>query len=644
MGEVLAAADVLDLPFGTNGITRLAWETADELHAMALQADGKIVLAGNSGNFINSEFTLARFNYDGSLDSSFGSGGRVTADFGVDQGAGALCMTIQDDGRILAAGHQEVTGADSVGYTYIVMARFNHDGSPDSSFGKGGKVVTDIPGKANELASAITLQKDGRIILGASSGNGENQNYTLLRYTPAGILDTTFGTGGIRTTTFGGTPRAIALQPDGKILLAGDTRQLYETSDFAVARFLSDGKTDTTFGSMGRVLTDFGGFDSATSLGLGSDGRIVVAGNRVVNFKYEPILAQYTAAGSLDTSFGQGGKTILNISDASQGVQGLALLADGRVMIAGFIASGNVGNMALVRLLQNGTPDPAFGVGGMVSIGAGPLYSYGAMAIGLQPDGRVLVAGNSNSQQNERDFLLMRFSNAPSPGVITLEASPITESTAVLHAMVNAGGGDTSVSFEYREDSETDFHPVAASPGTVTGTAETPIVGIIEGLKRNTIYHYRAKGVNVAAAVMGNEPAFRTLTFHEVWRQTYFGSFLNAGPGADSNDFDHDGLVNLMEWSLGLDPAVSSVPPFSVSLTSSGLEFIHPCLLSALQEGVVFTTEWSRDPSGPWSSSGVTETTIAEDSTVRWVKSTIVAEKGNRCFVRLKVETQAGSL
>ena len=626
----------LDLPFGTNGITLLDWETQEELHAMALQADGKIVLAGNSTKKFTSDFTLTRFHPDGRPDLAFGTGGRVTADFAVDDYDGALCVVVQPDGKILAAGHQSAV-INTIGYAYIVLARFNEDGSPDSGFGIQGRVVTDIPGRFSEAARTVVLQPDGKIVVGASSGTGDIINYTLLRYAPAGSLDSTFGTGGIRSTTFRGAPRAMALQPDGKILLAGDANLSYDTGEFALTRFLPDGKTDTAFGSAGRVLTDFGAADTPTGMVLGSDGKILVAGNRVVNFKAEPCLARFHPNGSLDTSFGQAGKTTLSLTDRSLSIQGMAMRGDGRIVLAGTKFLYSLNHAAVVGLLADGAPDPGFGTGGLVDIGNGSQYSYSAGAVAVQADGRVVVAGQSMYFSSYRDFLLMRFSNAPSPGVVAIGASELTISSAKLRALVNAGGAATTVGFEYREQGQSAFLPLTPTPSTVTGMLETPVEMTLAGLKRNTFYSYRATGINSSAAVTGNEPRFKTLSFHEVWREKHFGTYLNAGDGADGNDYDHDGLINLMEWALAQDPKVRNDPPYSLSITQAGLEFTHPRNLSALEDGFVFTTEWTLDPAGPWSGSGVTDTVESESVGSRIVKSTIPVGTEGRCFVRLRL-------
>ncbi|RYD33402.1 MAG: hypothetical protein EOP86_13475, partial [Verrucomicrobiaceae bacterium] len=571
-------------------------------------------------------------------DQEFGTGGRVIADFSTNYYDGASCVVIQPDGKILAAGARLSLDDQSISINNIVLARFHPDGSPDSSFGEAGRVVTDIPGRVNESAEDVILQKDGKILLAAGSGAGSNQFFTLLRYQPDGTLDSTFGNKGIRTTLFEGNPTSMILQPDGKILLGGDTMQVNESCDLAVVRFLPDGKTDTAFGIKGRVLADFGRFDPASSMALADDGRIVMAGNHVENFVYRPALACWLPDGSPDPDFGENGRMSPDLGDAVQNAQTVLLRADGGIMLAVSAVSGNTAYPALAGLLRNGAPDPSFGVGGLLKgIGGEEGYSFSSGLMAGQADGRMVVAGFSSSRTYQHDFFVARFSNAPRPGVVTLNASDVTAGSAMLRAAVNAGGGGTLVTFEYREEGETDFHNAMASPVMVTGTDETTVEATLSGLKRNTVYHYRAKGVNEAAAVTGNEPFFRTLTWLEAWRRTYFGSSRNSGDGADTQDFDHDGLVNLMEWSLGTNPGESSIPPYHLSLTDAGLEFIHPRRLQALEEGILFTVEWSQDPAGPWTSAGVADSVIASDTVVQNVKSLIPMRDMDHCFVRLKV-------
>jgi uncharacterized delta-60 repeat protein len=220
---------------------------------MVEQRDGKIVVAGHS----LSDFSLARYNGDDSLDPTFGSGGKVTTDFGaVEQ---AMALAIQSDGRLIAAGERSTEGDE---IRDIVLARYNWNGTLDVSFGVAGKVTTDLG--SNDVARALVIQGDGRIVVAGNSGTPSSSRFALVRYNTNGTLDGGFGSGGTVFTTFTGADRANALvvQSDGRLVAAGQS-SLSTDDDFALARYNRDGTLDTRFGSGGKVTTDFAGESDA---------------------------------------------------------------------------------------------------------------------------------------------------------------------------------------------------------------------------------------------------------------------------------------------------------------------------------------------------------------------------------------------
>ncbi len=239
-----------DASFGARGtvITDFISNGSDEVHALAIQPDGKIVVAG----FVSQgfDFALARFGQDGSLDPTFGTGGKVISQ---STSYGSLwAVALQPDGKIVVAGESN---------SRVALARYNPDGSLDATFGGGGTVIGVGDGRAN----AIALQPDGKIVVAGDSRSyyvdfadqlRTIKRFALARYNPDGSPDATFGLGGRSTTGFGGDDIAfaLALQPDGKIIVAGESN-----SRVALARYNSDGNLDATFGGGGTVITDFGG-------------------------------------------------------------------------------------------------------------------------------------------------------------------------------------------------------------------------------------------------------------------------------------------------------------------------------------------------------------------------------------------------
>jgi len=263
-------------------------------------------------------------------------------------------------------------------------------GDPDPTFGVGGKVITDLG--ANDLASALVLQPDGKLVaLGVSSTTDEAFDFILARYLPDGSLDSAFGVGGTVTTDVGAqdSPRALILQPDGKLVMAGGA-----DCDFALVRYLTNGGLDPTFGVGGKVITDFGFCEGAGALALQLDGKLVAAG--LPGFS----LARYLPNGSLDSTFGVEGKVTTVVS--ADGVNGLVLQPDGKL-----VASGGFGNFELARYLPDGSLDPAFGVGGKVSTDFGGFETAGPVV--LQPDGKLVAAGGAGPGGGTVDFALARY-------------------------------------------------------------------------------------------------------------------------------------------------------------------------------------------------------------------------------------------
>ena len=320
---------IVDSSFGTGGKVTTDFGGSSSAYALAIQADGKLVAAGGALN----DFALARYNSDGSLDSGFGTGGKVTTDFGGSSGATALA--IQADGKLVAAG---VAGDD------FALARYNPNGSLDPNFGIGGKVTTDFGG--SDRANALAIQADGKLVTAGVAGD----HFALARYNPDGSLDSNFGTGGKVTTDFGDSngvgARDLAIQADGKLVVVGTKVVGFLGNDFALARFNADGTLDSSFGTGGKVVTNIGGHDGAIALAIQTDGKLVAAGTTTVtpaDDDFHFALARYNPNGSLDSSFGTGGKVITshfpNFFADGEGASALAIQLDGKLVAAGFATS-----------------------------------------------------------------------------------------------------------------------------------------------------------------------------------------------------------------------------------------------------------------------------------------------------------------
>lgn len=407
-----AAPGDLDTGFGTSGFVRV--ETGSSMvytgleSSAALQSDGKLVITRTVSNGSNNDFITVRLNADGSFDDTFGTGGKIITIFGSDQDI-SESVVIQPDGRIIVGGSSNASG------WRLALTRFLPDGTPDPSFGTGGKVLTTAAEGASS-AKGMLLQADGKIVT-AGSVPGDYNDFAVVRFNTDGSLDSSFGTNGRATTSIGtglsnDWATCLALQPDGKIVAAG-----YSDGDFAVVRYLANGALDTSFGGNGKVVTDAGGGGFLESIAVQADGRIVVAGGGGGD---DFGLVRFNANGTLDTSFSSDGKLAIPVGDDYSAAYSLRVQADGRLLVAGIaqkLISYGLGleflrdDFALIRLNANGTPDTSFGTGGQVIAPGGEIIAGdGAWDILPLGDGKIFLVGNTST-----GIAVARFFGDPPP-------------------------------------------------------------------------------------------------------------------------------------------------------------------------------------------------------------------------------------
>jgi uncharacterized delta-60 repeat protein len=402
-----ASSGDLDPTFGNGGTVTTEFQVRvdSDAYASAVQADGKLLVAGSVSQ-INSQtdFSVARYNTDGSLDATFGGTGRITANFLGDNIAYAV--EVQPDGKILVAGAGNAPMSSIWSFTIV---RYMPDGSLDASFGTGGIVTTGI-GSSSYVVDLV-IQSDSKIVAAGITSTQENDDFAMARYMPDGSLDPSFGTGGIVTTDFANTrdeAAAVALQSDGLIVVVGSAN-----TDFALARYMSDGNPDTSFGAGGKVVSDRGGADIAKAAALTSDGRIVVAGASGTVSVPTFIVARYLANGDPDLVFGNNGYVITNFGTYSSNANAVLLQPDGKI-VAGGSATSQCGapcisEFALARYLDNGDPDTSFDMDGQVKTSIDPQYNYAvARALVRQADGNIVAAGYARSSSG-RNYALARY-------------------------------------------------------------------------------------------------------------------------------------------------------------------------------------------------------------------------------------------
>ena len=411
--------------------------------AVAIQPDGKIIVAGFSEIDRDLDFAIVRYHIDGTLDNSFGVDGIATLDSG-NKNDVVSSVVIQPDGKILVAG-VEGSGSNSADVNFAI-ARYNTDGVLDISFSVDGIVTTDFAGEYDE-AYEVLVQSDGKIVaVGISIMNSE-AHFAVVRYNTDGTLDHTFGVAG-KVTTTKGSCKAVAIQPDGKIIVAGSSNNETD-SDFTVLRYNTDGSLDNSFSVDGIVTTDFeSGNDQGLSVVLQPDGRIVVAGrSEKIRFssEYEFALVRYNTDGTLDNNFSVDGKVKTDIGvNFSDEAESVVLQPDGKILVAGTagMEDNNLkykGAFAVVRYNSDGTLDNTFGPGGKVTT----LFGASARGMGcaIQPNGRIVVAGYAAN-----NFAVARYLSGLNVGVVDFSIqdhqlliypNPLQEDALIEYTLTN---------------------------------------------------------------------------------------------------------------------------------------------------------------------------------------------------------------
>jgi uncharacterized delta-60 repeat protein len=360
--------------------------------ALAIQADGKIVLAGTTSDLATATvgFGLARYNPDGTLDMQFGTAGRTLTLVGAGEAAGHA-MVLQPDGKIIVAGSGFLK-LNADGQSGFAVARYLPDGTLDDSFGTGGTLITSI-GDSGAEARALALQADGGIVLAgtAFATASHDDAFAVVRYTSDGALDQQFGTVVTPFAAADGEPSparaaAILLQPDGAITVAGSVGGHQGT--FGMARYTSRGLPDPGFGTGGTTTTLLAASAQAYALAGEPDGHVLVAGGLGPPDSLAFVVARYGRDGSLDPGFGTQGVAITNFPNGGSGAHAVLVQPDGKIVALG---SGN-GGFCVARYAPDGRPDPSFGTAGTVVTMVSDAGSQPA-ALGLEPDGKLVAAG-----------------------------------------------------------------------------------------------------------------------------------------------------------------------------------------------------------------------------------------------------------
>ena len=402
----LAASGDLDTTFSGDGrvITNFGPSPGrvDELSGIAIQPNGKIIAVG----FSSGDFALTRYNVDGSLDTTFSGDGKVTTNFGGYDTARDIAL--QSNGKIVVSGQKSTVDRD------VALARYNANGTLDTSFSDDGKQSTEFGGD-NGSEGGLAIQSNGKIVMAgyAWNHNSTDKEFAIYRYNPNGSIDLTFTGDGVAIGNFGvnqfDVTRDLAIQSDGKIVVVGESgsNESAEDFDFAIARLNPNGTADLTFSGDGRQRTNFGGLDTVSSVAVGPNGKIVVVGYRVPplnNNRTEIAVVRYNPNGSLDTTFNGTGRKAFSINGSlASFAKDVIVQSDGKIVL---LADTN-GDLVLVRLNSNGSFDTTFHGDGKVIVDFGAVEWASALA--RQPsDGKYVIGGQTNAGTPQSDFALAR--------------------------------------------------------------------------------------------------------------------------------------------------------------------------------------------------------------------------------------------
>ncbi|WP_188113424.1 hypothetical protein [Nocardioides humilatus] len=415
-----AAGGDLDRSFGTNGVTKDP-AVGVSGRAVALQSNGRIVVVGYSGYWA----WVYRYRTDGTLDTSFGGGdGRVNIDFG--HPTELNDVAIQSDGRIMVVGRTHIAGLSD--YYDTAVARLTSSGDLDTTFRGDGKSVLDLGFR--DGADAVAIAPNGRIVIVGDGLVKLDGDFYVTRLTSSGALDSTFSSNGRTTTGFGGENDAaldVAVQSDGRIVVAGRTDADGEYDyDFAVARYTTSGGLDASFNFDGKASIGFGDSDEARAVAIQSDGKIVLAGpSDPDDGPSDFAVARLNAVGLADDDWDGDGKITTGFGGTDDWAEDVLVQPDGRIVVVGRVRTDKLGgpfDLGLLRYNQSGSLNTSFGGDGKVRTNLGTSDEiYG---IARQTDGKLVVAGEVGQGADPQLFVArFHWTTDPAP-TTTIDSGP----------------------------------------------------------------------------------------------------------------------------------------------------------------------------------------------------------------------------
>lgn len=431
LSQAIGQAGTLDPTFSFDGYVTTIPDEGGQANAVAVQSDGRIVVAGNAYDdmFSTMRACVMRYLPDGQLDLSFGTNGLKLFRLNT-WNTSITAMRILDDDRIVLAGTAFPTN-DSDPY----IARLLPDGDFDSTFSGDGISSVDLNGDG--LLRGLTIDHMGRPVAVGQFGTSTSTELLLMRTTSDGDLDATFGTNGIAIAGLGPQQYSTGLRihgaNDGTLVVAGMTvvNAAADTVQMVIARFLEQGTPDLSFGTLGsRVVV----FPSALSVPQGlhvePDGDVLVVGAAGDDYANDLALVRLLSDGSLDVTFGTVGQVQAEIGPDRSGAVDLFVQADGQLLVVGVTSLNNENDLLMARFNPDGSLDPSFAQSGVALIPVPGSPSISCMAV--QPDLRLLVAGTMNPSSafftaRLHSGLSVGLPDQPTEGGFVLYPNPCTD-------------------------------------------------------------------------------------------------------------------------------------------------------------------------------------------------------------------------
>jgi uncharacterized delta-60 repeat protein len=395
-----AAPGTLDPFFGHDGI-QTAFANGAVAYAVAIDHHDRIVVAGSTLD-AHPDIALARFTPGGRLDPTFGQGGKVVTDLGANDYA--FDVAIQDDGGIVVVGERNATVSDR-----FVVQRYRPNGTLDPGFANAGTALTGF-GRRIQSAGAVAITPGGRIVVAGSASNGITSRSAVARYLTDGRLDRDFGGDGRVTTDVSRSGEQftdVAVQPDGRVVAAGWAEGSLVPA-FSAVRYTADGRLDPSFDGDGVVRVDVSpGADRARAIALQGDGKLVLAGGVSAEGRGEWGLIRLGPRGHLDPTFGDHGRLVTDFGPGFDEADAVAVQANGRLLVAGRIREGNKDDIGVLRLRPGGGHDRTFGAGGraLTDIAGG---SDTGRDLTIASNGKIVVVGEATVDRIRR-FVAVRY-------------------------------------------------------------------------------------------------------------------------------------------------------------------------------------------------------------------------------------------